>query len=48
MSSATEHPEIAAALRAVADLPETDLPAHVPAFEALYRTLQDRLAEAEN
>lgn len=48
VSSAPEHPEIDAALRAVEDLAEQDLSAHVPAFEALYRALQDRLAEAEN
>lgn len=48
MSSAPQHPQINTALDAVADLPEHDLPAHVDAFETLYRTLQERLAEAEN
>lgn len=48
MTSAPEHPETEAALRAVEELPDDDLSAHVPAFEAVYRTLQDRLADAEN
>lgn len=47
MSSASEHPDIDAALQVVAELSDEDLPAHVPAFEALYQALQDRLADAE-
>ncbi|HLS24996.1 MAG TPA: hypothetical protein VK063_03900 [Beutenbergiaceae bacterium] len=46
MRSASE--EIAEALQAVERLPQDDVAAHVPAFEALHRTLQDRLADAEN
>ncbi len=46
MSSASE--DVTAALRAVEQLSDDDLAAHVPAYEAVYRALQDRLADAEN